>query len=313
MFEITADGWTLKEKMADQRQVYVPKDTVVEYMRQVEIETNKRIKKYQNYAQMLKNKFKDYEGQSEKYYADVLEKFKKQAKYEIKYRQNDIDRLTKEKDEHEYKIARLMERIRARRLKGLLSDDEDEASDDDNWGDVDRDIDDEEYLRLKAERRRQKVEIKDWVRNFSETHKRLPTEEETEPIIEMIKEYNDVTAKFLDMKLTLIKQLKLPFDAYEFTSKQEADENEARRNTELKRRKSLQGRAQFLQQLKENGGTDPTANEEQQKELQYHEDQIAKLQQEIDFLTEALQSKSGTDKAIQGFVDQLQEKDGLLL
>lgn len=167
----------------------------------------------------MKHKFKDYESQSEKYYADVLEKFKKQAKNEIKYRQQEIERLQKQRDDHESKIARLKDRIRGRRLKGLLSDEEDDESDGDRWGDVDRDIDDEEYLRIKAERRRIKAEIKKWTKSFNEQHNRLPTEEETGPAQFLLREYSDVTAKFLDMKLTLIKQLKLPFDAYEFTSK----------------------------------------------------------------------------------------------
>lgn len=125
----------------------------------MEIETQKRIKKYTTYAGKLKNQFKEYEGQSEKYYTDILDRFKKNAKNEINWRQKEVDRLNKLKDEHEGKIDRLTNRIRERKLKGLLSEDEDEPSDDDEFGDPNRNIDDEEYERLKRERREVKKKI----------------------------------------------------------------------------------------------------------------------------------------------------------
>ena len=39
-----------------------------------------RIKKYADYAARMKLKFSDYESQSEKYYSEMLEKFKEQAR-----------------------------------------------------------------------------------------------------------------------------------------------------------------------------------------------------------------------------------------
>lgn len=38
------------------------------------------MERYKNYAATLKVKFEDYEKESEKYYADLLEKFKAQAR-----------------------------------------------------------------------------------------------------------------------------------------------------------------------------------------------------------------------------------------
>ena len=133
--------------------------------------------------------------------------------------------MLKLKEDHEGKIERLTNRIRERKLKGLLSGDEAESSDDE-WGDADRDIDDDEYQRLKKERADLKQTIKEWVVKFDKEHKRHPTEEETAPITNLLQEHSDVTMKFLDMKLTLIKQLKLPFDAYEFKAKNEVGTND---------------------------------------------------------------------------------------
>ena len=93
--------------------------------------------------------------------------------------------MLKLKEDHEGKIIRLTNRIRERKLKGLLSGDEEESSDDE-WGDANRDIDDKEYKRLKKERRELKLRIKEWVVKFDKEHKRHPTEEETAPISNLL-------------------------------------------------------------------------------------------------------------------------------
>jgi len=61
MFEIEKHGWTI-DKASNQRMVYVPKNTVVDFMKKIEIESNKRIEKYQQYASQMKVKFSDYEA-----------------------------------------------------------------------------------------------------------------------------------------------------------------------------------------------------------------------------------------------------------
>jgi len=129
---------------------------------------------------------------------------------------------------HEAKIARLIGRIRERNVKNLLTEDEDESSESgDDFGNPDREIDETEFRYIKAQRRQYKAQIKKFVRAFNEEHKRLPTDAETGPIAMQLADYNNATAKFLDMKLTLIKQQKFPFDSYEFVNKQEEDSEAA--------------------------------------------------------------------------------------
>lgn len=60
--------------------VYVPKDAVVDFMKRIEHESNKRINRYRDYATGLKAQFGSYEAESEKYYSELLDKFKKQAR-----------------------------------------------------------------------------------------------------------------------------------------------------------------------------------------------------------------------------------------
>jgi hypothetical protein len=49
----------------------------------VEKESNKRIEKYRKYASEMKLKFTEYELQSEKYYSEMLNNFKKHAKEQM--------------------------------------------------------------------------------------------------------------------------------------------------------------------------------------------------------------------------------------
>lgn len=42
----------------------------------MEVEANKRINRYKQYASNMKVQFEEYEKQSEKYYSEMLERFK---------------------------------------------------------------------------------------------------------------------------------------------------------------------------------------------------------------------------------------------
>ena len=59
----------------------------------MEDESNKRIRRYADYAKQMKDKFADYEAQSEKYYSEMLEKFKVQAKQVVTKKQKELDEL----------------------------------------------------------------------------------------------------------------------------------------------------------------------------------------------------------------------------
>ena len=52
-----------------------------------------RIKKYSDYAHRMKLKFDDYEKQSESYYADMLDRFKDQARKMVTKKQKELDEL----------------------------------------------------------------------------------------------------------------------------------------------------------------------------------------------------------------------------
>ena len=49
----------------------------------------------------MKLKFADYEEQSEKYYSEMLEKFKSQARSAVNKKQKELNALQKLKEEHE--------------------------------------------------------------------------------------------------------------------------------------------------------------------------------------------------------------------
>lgn len=76
----------------------------------------------------MKNKFQEYEIQSERYYADMLEKFKAQAREVVQKKHKELEVATKQRDEHAEKIMRIKERIRSKATKRLLSDEEDQES-----------------------------------------------------------------------------------------------------------------------------------------------------------------------------------------
>ena len=59
----------------------------------MEEEANKRIRRDADYAKQMKDKFADYEAQSEKYYSEMLEKFKVQAKQVVTKKQKELDEL----------------------------------------------------------------------------------------------------------------------------------------------------------------------------------------------------------------------------
>ena len=63
-------------------------------MEKVEKESNKRIEKYRKYASEMKMKFTEYELQSEKYYSEMLNNFKKHAKDQMLKKQQMIEKLT---------------------------------------------------------------------------------------------------------------------------------------------------------------------------------------------------------------------------
>ena len=107
-----------------------------------------------DYASQLKGKFKEYDEQSERYYTDVLDRFKTNASNEVQMREREIERLNKLKEHYEGKIGRLIMRVQERKIKRLLSDVEDESDGEFDWT---KEIDDTEFKYIKAQRRQFKA------------------------------------------------------------------------------------------------------------------------------------------------------------
>ena len=115
---------------------------------QVEDESNKRIKKYADYAREMKDKFADYESQSEKYYSDMLEKFKGQARTVVQKKQKELDELKTNKKDYEDRLERLKARVEEKKIKNFWSDAEEESEDEP--ADIKREVSMEDYDYAKA-------------------------------------------------------------------------------------------------------------------------------------------------------------------
>ena len=108
------------------RMLYVPKVSVAHFMKQVENESNKRINKYRDYATAMKVKFDEYEQQSEVYYAEMLDRFKQQARDAVMKKQAEIDKVKAQIGESTDKADRMKQRIVQKSYKGVMSDEEEE-------------------------------------------------------------------------------------------------------------------------------------------------------------------------------------------
>lgn len=276
--------------------VYVPKDAVTQFMLNMEREANLKIRKHLENSQLLKQKFKDFDNQSEAYYADVLDRFKNNARNEVQMREREIDRLTKIKDDHEARISRLIGRIHDRNIKRLLSDDEDESDGEYDWA---KEIDDTEFKYIRAQLRQFKAQIKKFVRAFNAKFNRVPTDAETGPIAMQLADYNNAMAKYFEMKLTMMKQKKMPFDATEFSDKRPDVEGIVSVEPEAHMRKSSMAstRQAFLNSLAQ-GGVEKNANETTIMEIAYHEARVTEMQAEIDELRQAIFTKQGCSLAV---------------
>ena len=96
----------------------------------------------------MKDKFTDYEAQSEKYYSEMLEKFKTQARTVVQKKQKELDELKANKKEHEERIVRLKERIEEKKIKNFWSDEEEESEDEPV--EIKREVSMEDYEYAKA-------------------------------------------------------------------------------------------------------------------------------------------------------------------
>ena len=160
----------------------------------------------------MKNKFVDYEEQSEKYYSEMLDKFKAQARNAVAKKQRELNALGKLKDEHAEQMQKIREKVKERKIRAFWSDESDSEEEEVVDVPVKRQADIEEYNFVKANRKRAKVAIVKFVRQFREENGgRNPADEDTAPIAMELADYNHLNEQFLDIKLALIRADKMPF------------------------------------------------------------------------------------------------------
>ena len=165
----------------------------------------------------MKLKFTDYESQSEQYYSEMLDKFKDQARKVVNKKQQELDTLTRIKGEQEARIARLKARAQERKIKNFWSDESEESEEEPVVNFIDREVDMEEYLYVKAQRKRAKLEVAKWVKKFRDEHNQTnPTDFDTQEIALELADFNHVNQKFLEIKMALINQNKYPFQIEDF-------------------------------------------------------------------------------------------------
>ena len=144
----------------------------------------------------------------------MLEKFKAQARSAVAKKQKELNNLTKEKEEHEATIAKVREKIKDRKIKQFWSDEEESEEEPIPFK---PEASMEQYLLAKAKRKKAKIEIVKFVRKFREENDGAnPTDDDTGPIAAELADFNAVNEEYLDIKLELIKNSKMPFEADEF-------------------------------------------------------------------------------------------------
>ena len=128
----------------------------------------------------MKLKFAGYEEQSEKYYSEMLDKFKDQARRVVEKKQKELNEIKGIKADQEARIVKLKERTKDRKIKNFWSDESDESEDEPALDFFTREVDIEEYNFVKAQRRGAKLEITKWVKKFREEHEDAnPTDADT--------------------------------------------------------------------------------------------------------------------------------------
>lgn len=82
---------------------------------------------------------------------------------------------------------------------------------------IKRDVDLEEYRYVKAQRRRAKLEIIKWIKKYREENNgENPNEDKTQVVALELADFNHVNQQYLEVKIALINQNKMPFMAEEF-------------------------------------------------------------------------------------------------
>ena len=149
----------------------------------------------------------------------MLDRFKTQARNTVNKKQRELDALNRAKTNHEERIARLKERVNERSIKNFWSDESEESEDEPATNFLTREVDMEEFNYFKAERKRRKLIVSKWIKQWRDDHNgENPTEDNTQAISMELADYNHANNQYLEVKMALLKQNKLPFMPEDFTS-----------------------------------------------------------------------------------------------
>lgn len=114
-------------------------------------------------------------------------------------------------------MERLQARIKDRNIRNFWSDQDEESEEEPPVDFATRAVDIEEYNYFRAERRRYKLEITKWVKRYREQNNgQNPAEENSAEIAMELADYNHANTQYLEVKMSMLKQNKLPFNALDF-------------------------------------------------------------------------------------------------
>ena len=115
--------------------------------------------------------------------------------------------MKKQQEEHKERIMRIKDKLKARKIRAILTDEsdfDDEESEEEAMQ-FDKppqyEVNLAEYNFQKAERKKHKLVISKWVQQFKKEEGRFPTDTDTSPIAMELADYNHANEKYLDIKV----------------------------------------------------------------------------------------------------------------
>ena len=262
----------------------------------------------------------------------MLDRFKDQARKAVTKKQRELDNLFNEKQDFETRLMRLKERIKERKIRNFWSDESEESEEEPAVDFFTREVDMEEYVYVKAQRKRAKLEITKWVKKFrDENDGNNPTDLSTQEIALELADFNHVNMQYLEVKMAMIKQDKMPFQPEDFFNAQKQQQL-MRGTTKSKKSNFKAAQDQFLNTLSQGFGAAAGKNDESRNDpnrslvensmigtpggggaVNYYEIRCKELQEEIDELHRLINEGHGHDSIVASYIDQVKRKDRLLM
>lgn len=136
----------------------------------------------------------------------MLDRFKTQARNTVNKKQRELDALNRAKTNHEERIVRLKERVKERSIKNFWSDESEESEDEAATNFLTREVNMEEFNYFKAERKRCKLIVSKWIKQWRDDNNgENPTEDNSQAIAMELADYNHANNQYLEVKMALLK------------------------------------------------------------------------------------------------------------